>query len=102
MSASTDLGISYYYANQPDRALAQFDRSLAIDPTHAKTLLNIGIVRAYGKDDLEGAVKAWQRVVDLAPDSPEGKVAKQALDAVRNAHPNVPGAAPQAKPPGTQ
>ena len=102
VSASTDLGISYYYTNQPDRALAQFDRSLAIDPTHAKTLLNIGIVRAYGKDDLEGAVKAWQRVVDLAPDSPEGKVAKQALDAVRNAHPNVPGSTPQAKSPGTQ
>ena len=102
VSASTDLGISYYYMNQPDRALAQFERSLAIDPTHTKTLLNVGIVRAYGKDDLEGAVKAWQRVVELVPDSPEGKVAKQALDAVRSAHPNVSGAAPaQSKPPGT-
>jgi len=101
VSASTDLGISYYYLNQPDRALAQFERSLAIDPAHTKTLLNVGIVRAYGKDDLEGAVKAWQRVVELVPDSPEGKVAKQALDAVRSAHPNTPGAAPaQTKPPG--
>jgi tetratricopeptide (TPR) repeat protein len=102
VSASTDLGISYYYMNQPDRALAQFERSLAIDPTHTKTLLNVGIVRAYGKDDLEGAVKAWQRVVELVPDSPEGKVAKQALEAVRSAHPNVPGGAPTSKPPGTQ
>lgn len=98
VSVSTDLGISYYYLNQPDRALAQFDRSLAIDPNHAKTLLNVGIVRAYGKDDLAGAVKAWQRVVEIGPDSPEGKVARQALDAVRNAHPNVPGA--ESKPPG--
>jgi Flp pilus assembly protein TadD len=30
VNASTDLGISYYYTNQPDRALAQFERSLAI------------------------------------------------------------------------
>jgi cytochrome c-type biogenesis protein CcmH/NrfG len=100
VSVSTDLGISYYYMNQPDRALAQFERSLGLDPTHAKTLLNVGIVRAYGKDDLPGAVKAWQRVVELGPDTPEGKVAKQALDAVRNSHPNLAGPAPDAKGPG--
>ncbi len=89
VNASTDLGISYYYMNQPDRALAQFDRSLALDPRHAKTLLNVGIVRAYAKDDLAGAVQAWNRVLEVAPDSTEGKVARQALDAVRNSHPNL-------------
>jgi tetratricopeptide (TPR) repeat protein len=99
VNASTDLGISYYYMNEPDRALAQFQRSLEIDPSHTKTLLNVGIVRAYGKDDLEGAVKAWQRVVEIGPDSPEGKVARQALDAVRSAHPNIP-AGSSSKPPG--
>jgi tetratricopeptide (TPR) repeat protein len=30
-NVSTDLGVAYYYTNQPDRALAQFDRSLALD-----------------------------------------------------------------------
>jgi len=99
VSASTDLGISYYYMSQPDRALAQFERSLAIDPRHAKTLLNVGIVRASAKEDLAGAVKAWQQVIEIAPDSSEGKVAKQALDAIRNSHPNLN--APPAKSPGT-
>jgi len=99
VNASTDLGISYYYMNQPDRALAQFQRSLEIDPLHTKTLLNVGIVRAYGKDDLEGAVKAWQRVIEIGPDSPEGKVARQALEAVRGSHPNVPSGS-GSKPPG--
>ena len=64
-NVSTDLGVAYYYTNQPDRALAQFDKSLAVDPKHIKTLLNIGIVRAFGKQDLAGAGKAWQQVVDL-------------------------------------
>jgi tetratricopeptide (TPR) repeat protein len=101
VSASTDLGISYYYMNQPDRALQQFDRSLAIDPRHTKTLLNVGIVRAFGKDDLEGAAEAWQRVVEYAPDSAEGKRAKQALDSLRSAHPNLPGGGSgSGKPPG--
>ena len=96
---STDLGIAYYYTNQPDRALAQFDHSLAINPKHSKTLLNVGVVRAFGKQDLEGAARAWQQVVDLAPDTPEARAARQALEGLRNAHSDVTGGRPPAKPP---
>jgi tetratricopeptide (TPR) repeat protein len=87
VNASTDLGVSYYYLNQPDRALKQFEHSLSIDPRHTKTLLNRGIVQAFGKQDLAGATASWQRVVELAPDSPEGQAAKRALDSMRAAHP---------------
>jgi tetratricopeptide (TPR) repeat protein len=89
VNASTDLGIAYYYMNQPDRALAQFDRSLAVDPAHAKTLLNIGIVRAFGKQDLKGASEAWQKVIVAAPSSEEARAARQALDGIRSAHPDA-------------
>jgi cytochrome c-type biogenesis protein CcmH/NrfG len=89
VNVSTDLGIAYYYMNDPDKALAQFEKSLEIDPRHAKTLLNAGIVRAFGKQDLKGAVEAWQKVVELAPDSEEARAAKQALDGVRSAHPEL-------------
>lgn len=101
-NVSTDLGIAYYYTNQPDKALAQFDRSLAVDPKHSKTLLNVGVVRAFGKQDLEGAAKAWQRVIEVAPDSPEARAARQALDGLRNAHPDIGGSAPAPKPPASQ
>ncbi|MEO7133989.1 MAG: tetratricopeptide repeat protein [Vicinamibacterales bacterium] len=84
-NVSTDLGVAYYYTNQPDRALAQFDKSLAIDAKHIKTLLNVGIVRAFGKQDLAGAGQAWQLVVDLAPDSPEGMAAKKGLEGIKSA-----------------
>jgi tetratricopeptide (TPR) repeat protein len=84
---STDLGVSYYYTNQLDKALAQFDRSLKIDPKHAKTLLNVGIVKAFGKQDLEGAQQAWEQVIKLAPQSPEAQAARRALDSLRAAHP---------------
>lgn len=87
VNASTDLGIAYYYMNQPDRALQQFERSLSVDPKHTKTLLNVGIVRAFGKQDLEGAAKVWQEVIDLAPSSPEAGMARQALQGLRSAHP---------------
>jgi len=87
VNASTDLGVSYYYTNQPDKALEQFAQSLKIDPKHGKTLLNVGIVKAFGKQDLAGATEAWQEVLKLAPDSPEGQAAKRALDSLQSAHP---------------
>ena len=94
VNISTDLGVCYYYTNQPDRALAQFEKSLKIDPKHGKTLLNVGIVRAFGKQDLDGASQAWQQVIKLSPDSPEGQAAKRALDSLQSAHPGTskPGA----------
>lgn len=83
--ASTDLGVSYYYTGQTDRALAQFAHSLRIDPRHTKTMLNQGIVLAFGKQDLGGATAAWKKVVELAPDSPEGRAAQRALEGVASA-----------------
>src|SRR5437870_2386830 len=98
VNVSTDLGVAYYYTNNPDKALEQLDRSLKIDPKHPKTLLNIGIVKAFGKQDLEGASKAWQQVIQLAPDSPEGQAAKRALDTFKSSHPAIGGTAEK---PGT-
>lgn len=89
VNVSTDLGVSYYYLNQPDRALKQFEYSLSLDSRHAKTFYNQGIVRAFGKQDLDGAAQAWQKVIDLAPGSPEAAGAKRALESMKSAHPGV-------------
>ncbi len=98
---STDLAVSYYYSNQVDKALAQFARSLEIDPKHTKTWLNLGIVRAFGKQDLTGAAEAWNQVVALAPpDAPEARAARQALDGLKAAHPETGSAAPSTAPAG--
>ena len=79
---STDLGVSYYYTNRTEEALTRFEESLKINPKHTKTLLNKGIVLAFGKEDLKGAAAEWQKVVDLAPGTPEGEAAKRALEGV--------------------
>ena len=94
-NVSTDLGVAYYYVNQPDKAVAQFEHSLSVDPKHTKTLLNLGIVKAFGKQDLAGAAQAWQQVVALAPDSPEGQAAKKALEGLQSAHPPPSGGGSQ-------
>jgi cytochrome c-type biogenesis protein CcmH/NrfG len=89
VDVSTDLGVSYYYSNQHDLAIKQLEHSLQLDPKHTKSLLNLGVVLAFGKQDLKGATEVWRRLVDIAPDSPEGRQAKQALDSLSSAHANV-------------
>ena len=83
--ASTDLGVSYFYTDRPDEALTQFERSLQIDPSHTKTMLNKGIVLAFGKQDIRGATDEWKKVVTLAPESPEGQAARKMLEGVATA-----------------
>ena len=61
VNLSTDLATS-------DEALAQFDKSLAIDPKHGQTLFNVGIVRRDAKHDPKGAIEAWERLLGSVPD----------------------------------
>jgi len=89
VGVSTDLGVSYYYNNQPDLAIRQLEHSLQIDPKHTKALLNMGVVRAFGKQDLKGATEIWRRLVEIAPESLEGRQARQALEALSSAHGNA-------------
>jgi len=83
VNVSTDLAVSYYSTGRVTDALAQIDRSLAIDPTHAKTLFNQGVIRAFGAGDMAGAKESWERVVEVAPTSDEARRAEQGLTGLR-------------------
>jgi len=89
VESSTRLGTSFFYGDLPERAVEQFDRSLEIEPDHAQTLLNIGIVRAFGLQDLEGAIAAWNRLLEVAPDGPEAQGAREGLALLESAHESV-------------
>ena len=67
----TDMGTAYWYSGNADRALAEFDRSLKLHPGHAPTLFNVGIVRWQGKNDVNGAVAAWEELLQKNPSYPE-------------------------------
>lgn len=102
VSVSTDLGVCFYYTNQPDRAVRQMEESLRIDPRHTKTLLNLGIVKAFGKQDLAGAAAAWEEVVRVAPGSQEAAAAQRSLANLQAAHPGGAPVPPAGTPAATQ
>ena len=86
LAVSTNLGVSYYYGGQTERSISAFEHALEVDPSHQRALLSLGIVKAFGLQDLDGAIAAWEQVVAIAPDSPEGLAAQDSLERIRGAH----------------
>ena len=67
----TDLGTAYWYTGNADKAIANFEKALAIRPNHPGTLFNLGIVRWQGKKDPKGAIVAWEKLLQTNPDYPQ-------------------------------
>ena len=63
----TDMGVMYRRAGKPDQAVAAFDRAIAADPVHEKSRLNKGIVMLNDLKDIDGAVAAWEGLLELNP-----------------------------------
>ena len=87
----TDLALSLFYTNEIDRALKQIDAALAVDPRHLKALLSQGFIRAFGKQDLPGAMKSWEQVIAVDPNSIEAGEARRQLEGLKSAHPAAGG-----------
>jgi cytochrome c-type biogenesis protein CcmH/NrfG len=95
-STRTDMATAYWYLHDPDSAIAEFNKALTYDPNQPNTLLNLGIVKWQGKMDVNGAVAAWEKLLQTNPNY-EHKDKVQELIAEAKKHSNVkPGT--QAKP----
>ena len=67
----TDMASCMYYTGDVDGAIAQLEKSLTYDPKHAGTLMNLGIIKWKGKDDVNGAIAAWQTLLKADPNFPQ-------------------------------
>jgi cytochrome c-type biogenesis protein CcmH/NrfG len=74
-----DYASCLYYTGDVDGALAQLNQSLAYDPTHAGTLMNIGIIKWRGKNDVDGAVAAWEKLLQYHPEFPQKDLVQQMI-----------------------
>jgi tetratricopeptide (TPR) repeat protein len=64
-----DLGVAHYQRGESRRALAEFERALALRPGWARALVNLGDAR-LALNDVPGAIDAYQSAVGAAPEDP--------------------------------
>ena len=56
----TDMGIMYRSLGDFDRAIEEFRKAAQSDPKHVNSRYNIGLVLLHDKQDIKGAIKAWE------------------------------------------
>ena len=65
--ARTERASCLYYAGDVEGALAQLQQAIQDDPKNANSLFNLGMIRWRGKNDAQGAVQAWQQLLQSNP-----------------------------------
>jgi len=66
-SVRTDFATAIWYTGDADTAIAEFNKALSYEPNKSNTLFNLGVVKWQGKMDVNGAVAAWQKLLDTNP-----------------------------------
>lgn len=81
----TDLGVMYRRSGQPNKAIEEFDKAAKIDPKHETALFNKGIVLMHDLNDLDGAIQAWQELLNRNPaaTSPSGQPIKDLVERMK-------------------
>lgn len=67
----TDMGTCYRSVGQSERALAEYQKGLAVNPRHPNANRNSGIVLAYDLKRPAEAVKAFQKYLEVWPQAPD-------------------------------
>ena len=63
VNVRTDLGTAYWYTGDAKNAVAEYEKSLAVDPQHSATLMNLGIVQLNGLHDAKRAIATWEKLL---------------------------------------
>jgi cytochrome c-type biogenesis protein CcmH/NrfG len=63
----TDLGTMYRRNKEPEKAVEMFNRTIALDPKHEIARMNKGIVLLHDLNDEQGAVQAWEDLLEINP-----------------------------------
>src|SRR5208283_5421131 len=81
--ARVDLASCLYYSGDADGALTQLNKALTYDPKHAGALMNLGIIELKSKNNVSGAVAAWEKLLKLNPDFPQKEAVQKMIDAAK-------------------
>lgn len=63
----TDLGVMYRRNGNPQEAIRSFDKAIEVNPKHEPSRMNKGIVLLHDMQDVDGAIKAWEGLLEVNP-----------------------------------
>lgn len=86
----TDMGIMYRALGDFDRAIEEFKKAAQSDPKHINSRYNIGIVLLHDKNDIPGAIKAWEEFLKVDSKSEKALRVKAQIERMKKMGKEVP------------
>ncbi len=80
----TDMGIMYRKLGQFDKAIEEFRKAAQSDPKHVNSRYNIGLVLLHDKQDIQGAVKAWEEYLKVDPNSEKAQRIRAQIEKMKS------------------
>ncbi|MFQ5701053.1 MAG: tetratricopeptide repeat protein [Acidobacteriota bacterium] len=82
----TDMGTCLRRMGKPDEALKEFQTSVSYDPQHWRSWFNIGILSLYDLGKYDDARSAFEKVLELNPNSIDMDAVQAEIEKVRAQH----------------
>ncbi len=79
----TDMGIMYRKLGDFDRAIEEFKKAAQSDPKHVNSRYNLGLVLLHDKQDMKGAIKAWEDYLKVDPKSERAERVKAQMEKMK-------------------
>lgn len=77
-----DAGVCYFNVQRLDEAKSYFNKALQINANHPNALYNLGVVSAQ-LGEMSQMLEAWEKLIEVAPESGPAQTAKRMIDQVR-------------------
>ncbi len=92
----TDMGIMYRALGEFDRAIEEFKKAAQTDPSHLNSRYNIGVVLLHDKQDVKGAIAAWEEYLKVDSNSERATRLKDQIKRMKQMGEKFPSPKPQA------
>lgn len=79
----TDLGTVYRDMGRFNDALRMYQQAAKLDPKHANSRYNQGVVLLHDMNDVQGAVAAWEEYLRVAPNGPHAEEVRASIAELR-------------------
>jgi cytochrome c-type biogenesis protein CcmH/NrfG len=79
VNVRSDRGGALLQGGRVDEAIVELRAALSREATHPQALYVLGVALLNGKDDREGALQAWNKLVQSHPELPELKIVKDQI-----------------------
>jgi len=82
----TDQGVMFRKVGWFDKAINAFQKANKVDPRHAQSLFNLGVVYRYDLEDFAKAKETWQQYLKINPSGDGASRVQAELDFIES-HP---------------